>query len=148
MRTKRAKELSDLIEFVEFTNLFRKVERLIWFKGVEGRERVGEHSFQLALVCWFVNERCELGLNTGLMIEYPIVHDIFETYAEDTPAFGTHYENGEPIPQRSDKAAREKAAERRIIREWGEKFPPPPHQSNDPLCTPRRRREPFCICDG
>jgi hypothetical protein len=42
-------ELAELIRWVRFTNEFRRLERLIWFKGVKGRERNGEHCYQLCL---------------------------------------------------------------------------------------------------
>lgn len=117
----RAKELVDIIEFVEFTNLFRRIERTIWYKGVDGPERNGEHVFQLALVAWFVVTRCKLSLQMELVIEYVLVHDLVETYAQDTPAF--------PHPERcgqrthADKEERERTARRRIAREWGTRFP-------------------------
>lgn len=70
--SKRKKEFLDLVKFVEFTNTFKFVERLIWFKGIDTPERDGEHSFQLAIVCWFVNERCKRRLNLLRIIAYSL----------------------------------------------------------------------------
>ncbi len=119
---KRKKELLDLMKFVKFTNLFKSVERLIWFKGVDRRECDGEHTFQLAIVCWFVNERCKLGLDLQTIIEYALVHDLLETYAGDTPAF-VDKGNGTETPCREDKLLREALAMKRITQEWGKLFP-------------------------
>ena len=123
MRKKRKSELADLMKFVEFTNLFKSVERLIWFKGVDTPERDGEHAFQLAIVCWFVNERSKIGLSTLLLIEYALVHDLVETYANDTPAFVKNGNGHVETPCRRDKEKREAIAMKRIQSEWGENFP-------------------------
>lgn len=119
---KRKKELFDIMQFVDFTNRFKAVERLIWFSGVERRECDGEHTFQLAILAWFVNERCKLGLNTQRLIEYALVHDLVETYAYDTPAF-VNNGYGAETPCRKAKLEREKASEQRIKQEWGKVFP-------------------------
>lgn len=122
MPSKRARELSDILEFVEFTNLFKAVERRIWYKGVDRPECDGEHAFQLAILGWFVNERCELGLDSLRIFKKALVHDLVETYAKDTPAFVFNGKGGE-TPCRIEKAAREKIAAKRIKKEWGRKFP-------------------------
>lgn len=125
MRSKKStrhKELSDILRFVDFTNKFKAVERLIWYKGVDRRECDGEHTFQLAILAWFVNERCKCGLNTQRLIEYALVHDLVETYANDTPAF-VNNGNGAETPCRQEKLEREKVSEERICEEWGNTFP-------------------------
>ncbi len=119
---KRAKELSDILKFVDFTNKFKAVERLIWYKGVDRRECDGEHTYQLAIMGWFVNERCKLGLNTQRIIEYALVHDKPETYAMDTPAF-VNNGNGAETPCRKKKLERERRSEEQIKREWEKVFP-------------------------
>lgn len=119
----RKKELEDLLQFVEFTNLFRSVERLIWFKGVKGRERAGEHAFQLAFVCWFANYCFKLGLDPLRLILIAFAHDLHEAYAGDTPAF-LPGRNGAHTPNRQEKERREREARARIKRELGKIFPP------------------------
>lgn len=120
-------QLIDLMQFVEFTNRFRAMERVIWFKGVRGPERNGEHSFQLAMCAWFLNERLSLGLDVPHLLSYALVHDLVEVYAEDTPAF-VNLMTFESASQsgaitRKNKAERESKAMERIRREWGEAFP-------------------------
>jgi len=116
----RRQELADLLEFVSFTNTFRRVERLIWYKGLDRREQDGEHSFQLAIVGWFVNERCKLRLDTTKIIKYALVHDLPETYEGDSCWF-EHPDY--PQPAYVEKAAREKKARERISKDWGRRFP-------------------------
>jgi putative hydrolase of HD superfamily len=123
----RKKELLDLMKFVEFTNLFKAQERLIWFKGVDTCERDGEHAFQLAIVCWYANERFKLGLDIQRLIEYALVHDLVETYAKDTPAFVNNGNGGE-TPCRDDKRMREFFAMKRIKKLWRKTFPAMVHR--------------------
>lgn len=121
MSEKRKTEMSDILEFLEFTNQFRSIRRTIWYKGVDDQERNGEHAFQLALVAWFVAVRCELALQLPLVIEYALVHDLVETYAGDTPAFRHPGQTAQPT--HADKEQREREAFRRIARKWGPLFP-------------------------
>ncbi len=118
-----AQQLADLMQFTEFINLFKSVERLIWFKGVDGRERDGEHVFQVAITCWFAIERFGLGLDPFKTMVYALVHDLVEAYADDTPAFRKNGDGCAETPCRIEKQARERASMERIRREWGEKFP-------------------------
>jgi 5'-deoxynucleotidase YfbR-like HD superfamily hydrolase len=116
------KQLDELMDFIKFNNLFRSKPRLIHYKGVDGFERTGEHSYQLAMVCWFLNSRFNLGLDPLRLHTYALVHDKPETYDGDTPAFVLY--NGAPItPCRIKKAAKESVARARIRREWFELFP-------------------------
>ena len=116
----RGRELMDILEFVKFTNLFRSVERVLWFSGVEGRERDGEHAFQLALVGWFINERCKLRLRVELIIKYALVHDLPEAHAGDACWSPTNGHSSQPM---EGKEKRERDARKQIAREWGRRFP-------------------------
>lgn len=117
----RRLELADLIAFVEFINQFRRVERLIWYKGQERREQDGEHCFQLAIVAWFVRDRCNLQrLDLERILTYALVHDLPETYEGDSCWFA-HPDY--PQPSFANKEAREKVAKERIEKEWGVTFP-------------------------
>ncbi len=122
--TSQQENLSVLIKFVEFTNTFRAIERCIWFRNISGKERNGEHTFQIALVAWFINDYLKLNLDTALVIQYAIVHDLVETYADDTSAFHDPSMSKEDwLHQKKTKKGREKTALRQIEREWKESFP-------------------------
>jgi putative hydrolase of HD superfamily len=112
-------ELAELIRWVRFTNEFRSIERLIWFKGVKGRERNGEHTYQLILVAWYLVSRRAKHLDLFLVLMYIIVHDLVETYAADTPAFAGKAGRYAKVISRKDKKQREEKALQRIDREWG-----------------------------
>lgn len=116
-------QLVELMDFTEFINLFKSIERLIWFKGVEGRERDGEHVFQVVITCWFAIERFGLELDTLKTMYYALVHDLVETYAGDTPAFIKNSNGCGETPCRIAKAERERKSMERIRAEWSDTFP-------------------------
>lgn len=117
-------DLEGLLQFVQFTNRFRQIERTIHYADVDTPERNGEHAFQLALVCWFVNARLEVGLDECRLMRIALVHDLVETYAGDTPAFADTDGciTGSTL-NRKDKKQREQAALERIHAEWNDAFP-------------------------
>jgi putative hydrolase of HD superfamily len=114
--------LQDLLDFVKFLNIFRSIRRVIWFKGTRGRERDGEHCFQLALVAWFLNERMKLGMDLLRLISVALVHDLVETYAGDTSCLPDLSGRIRTL-SKATKQEREEASLRRIEFEWGSKIP-------------------------
>lgn len=118
------KELAhDLLHLNDFVNRFRAVQRSIYFKGVEGRERNGEHAFQLSFMAKQVNIRAQLGLENGLITAMAEAHDLVEVYADDTPMFPDVFRGVDDQPSHEDKRQREEAAYLRIQHEFGTKFP-------------------------
>ncbi len=113
-------KLLSLMDFVEFINLFRSVRRTIWYKGSDHVELDGDHSFQVAMVAWFVNCRFELGLSTDRLIRYALVHDVPEVYAFDTPNF---LRPGPVQLEMFSKDEYEGAARVAIQQQWGDRFP-------------------------
>ena len=94
-------DISKLLSFIEFTKKFKEVERAIIWKHDNRKENDSEHSFQLALVGWYVAETNKLNLNSDAIIRYALVHDLVEIYAGDTPI---HTEDNE---YKESKHARE-----------------------------------------
>lgn len=82
------RNLSKLIDFIQFTNAFRKIERAIRVPGLERYENDAEHSYQLALTAWYVIATEKLSLDVSKVIAYALVHDLVETYAGDVPLHG------------------------------------------------------------
>lgn len=113
----------ELKRFIDFTNEFRSIERTILLTGTESCERNGEHSFQIALVGWYVNQRHKLGLRDMLIIAYAIVHDLVEWHAGDTPLFPDPAKSIVKQLSHADKEEREKRATVLIEQEWGQRFP-------------------------
>lgn len=116
-------EVAELMRWVRFVNEFRRIERVIWYKGVDGRERNGEHCYQLLMVAWYLRERRAPHLDLFKVMMYVSVHDVQEIYAVDTPAFRSRFGEFEDLPTHADKKEREAAALKRIEREWGGVFP-------------------------
>jgi len=81
-------------------------------KGEEGGENDAEHSFQLALVAWFINDHFKLNLDTNLLLKAALAHDLVELYAGD---MSVYEENLEKVESKHD---REMQAFKRIKEEF------------------------------
>lgn len=79
---------NDLIEL--YTGLlipFMKVRRNWPFPTEPERDETdGEHAFSLAMIALTIHERLQLGLNTGKISQYALVHDLVEAHAGDVSA--------------------------------------------------------------
>jgi len=107
-------DISDLLKFIALTHEFQKVERRVHLAGRDHRENDSEHSYQLAMVAWYLIESADLShLDKELCIKYALIHDFVEVYAGDTYFFATNKE-------RNDKKDREKLAINKLKKEWGQ----------------------------
>ena len=77
-------ELPNVINFVKLLNKFRDIERVIHSNGGDRWENDVEHSYQLAMLAWYIISTKKLNLNLDLIIKYSLVHDLVEVYAGDT----------------------------------------------------------------
>jgi len=77
-------DIQNLLDFTAFLHLFQKVERTIYATGTDRNENDAEHSYQLAMIAWYVNHTNRFGLNDEKLIKYALAHDLVETYAGDT----------------------------------------------------------------
>jgi putative hydrolases of HD superfamily len=75
--------IEDLLKFSRFLLEFQSVRRKIRIPGREDYENDAEHSYSLAMMAWYINESSNLGLETGKLLKYALVHDIPEVYAGD-----------------------------------------------------------------
>lgn len=101
---KKTGSLKDLIKFVDFTHKFNQVKRQILATGEHHNENDSEHSFQLALVAWYLNQSRDLKLNTDKLIKYGLIHDLVEVYAGDTYFHTTNQQQRDSKLQREAKA--------------------------------------------
>ncbi|MDB5260354.1 MAG: metal dependent phosphohydrolase, putative hydrolase of superfamily [Candidatus Nomurabacteria bacterium] len=76
--------LTDVLEFTKFLNLFQEIKRGYKVVREDRYENDVEHSYQLAMLAWFLADTQSLNLNKGLLIKYALVHDLVEVYAGDT----------------------------------------------------------------
>ncbi len=109
--------MDELLKFVKLTQEFRAVKRKIALPKENREENDAEHSYQLAIVAWYLISTQGLKLDLSLALRYALVHDLVEVYAGDTPAIQKGYEE----VQRTKHEREEKAA-LRLRKEFGE-FP-------------------------
>lgn len=78
--------MKKIISIINLTTKFAAVNRTVGYR--DGHfENDAEHSYQLALACWSVNEQYNLGLKDELILKFALVHDLVEVYAGDVDAF-------------------------------------------------------------
>lgn len=108
--------LKNVIKFVDLLNDFRKVERDLYATGIDRKDNDVEHSYQLAMLSWYIADSFKLDLDKDLVIKYALVHDFVEVYAGDVPVFGA------TEAQRADKSKKEKEAAELLSKNFSE-FP-------------------------
>lgn len=99
--------LNKTLTFLKFIRDFEKVERVI-YRPNDRLENDAEHSYQVAIVAWFLSDQFKLPLSKEKLFKYGLAHDLVEVYAGDTPAYGTGYTN----TQETKKEREEKALQR------------------------------------
>ena len=107
-------DLKKLLTFVAFTQQFRSIERAVVMLNPARKENDMEHSYQLALVGWYIVNAQKLSLDINKIIQYSLVHDVVEVYAGDTPM------NSKDSAYIASKIEREKAAEQKIQETFSE----------------------------
>lgn len=81
-----------------------KVERNHHILDSEKAENDVEHSYSVALLCWYLHDKLDLSLDLSKIIKYALIHDFVEVYAGDVNTYA------------SDKAREEKVEnERRAL---------------------------------
>lgn len=109
-------KFEEVIRFTSFLHKLSGIMRTVKIANRQGYENDAEHSYQVAMVSWFVAERLGMQINRQLLLEYSLVHDLVEVYAGDTDMFISSEEH------RASKLQREAAALERIKKEFPE-FP-------------------------
>ncbi len=104
--------LRDLLKFTELTVQFRGVERGVHLLHEKRKENDAEHSFQLALIAWYIISERKLDLDIGKVLKYSIAHDLVEVYAGDTPLLSATPE------MFANKAKREEEAHKKLEKEF------------------------------
>ena len=101
--------IQQLLNFCQLLFRHQQVERRVVLPSGEW-ENDTEHSYNLAMVAWYVSDQLKLQLDVEKMLKYALIHDLPEVYAGDTFAFG----------DRRDKKEREAKALARIKSEMPE----------------------------
>lgn len=87
--TNSERNLKKLVDFVALTGAFREVERDIPLSREQRLENDAEHSYQLAIVAWYIATIEKANLDTNKILKYALVHDLVEVYAGDTPLYSS-----------------------------------------------------------
>lgn len=98
-------KIPDLNKFILFLQNFGKVKRVVLIKDEKRWQNDAEHSFELAMLAWYLVESENLKLNKNLAIQYALVHDLVEVYAGDTYIFTKDENHKNSKTERERKAA-------------------------------------------
>ena len=66
---------------------FQTVERVVLAPDLTRKENDIEHSYMLAMFCWYLHDSLGLKLDMYKVFQYSLAHDFVEVYAGDTYAF-------------------------------------------------------------
>src|SRR4051812_27182979 len=78
--------MENLLKIAKLSKDFGEIRRKIVFAKDSREENDAEHSFQLALLSWYIISSKSLPLNMEKAFKYALAHDLVEVYAGDTPA--------------------------------------------------------------
>lgn len=73
-----------LAELQQLVADFAKVKRKITLSDNEGFENDVEHSYGLAMTCWFLHPKIAPDLDLSKILKYALSHDLVEIHAGDT----------------------------------------------------------------
>jgi len=88
-----------------------KIERVMEFGDTGRKENDVDHSYGLALTCWYLAPKIAPQLSLEKIFKYAIAHDLVEIHAGDTFVFANNQEL-------SDKSDREAAAIKQLYKDW------------------------------
>jgi putative hydrolase of HD superfamily len=112
--TYSSEQFSQLMKFLDVTAAFQRLARMTFVTGSKRRETDAEHSWQLAMLAWFVANQLKLKVDMGRLLQYAIAHDLVEVYAGDT------YFYTQDKALKDSKEERELAARERLRQEFPE----------------------------
>lgn len=107
--------INRIAELQQFIADFAKVERVPQLADTGRPENDVEHSYGLALTCWFLAPKIAPDLDLGKILRYALAHDTVEIHAGDTFIFA----DPEVLASKSD---REDAALEKLAEDWSD-FP-------------------------
>lgn len=104
-----------IAELQQFIANFSRIERVPQLADTGRRENDVDHSFGLALTCWFLAPKIAPDLDLAKILTYALAHDTVEIYAGDTYVWADK-------ALLDSKSAREDAAIQSLARDWSD-FP-------------------------
>lgn len=91
---------------------FAKVKRAVPMADAGPAENDVEHSYGLAITCWYLQPKIAPNLDLGKILKYALAHDIVELHAGDTYVFDA--------ASVATKSQRERDAITRLRGEWSD----------------------------
>lgn len=107
-------KLKKLENFTALLHGVQKVNRVAHLPDEKEFTNTAEHSFKLAMMCWYIASSNKLNLNYEKIFKYALAHDVIEAYSGDTPMHDTEAQK--------TKKMREDQALKRVEEEFKE-FP-------------------------
>ncbi len=102
------------VSLIDYLHDFDQIYRKAPIRGRSQMETDSEHSFKLAITCWYFVEKYNLKLDLLKVFKYALAHDLVEIHAGDTDAHNASDE------QRISKHTREQAALTNIKIRWSD----------------------------
>ena len=99
-----------LAELQQMIADFAKVRRAVPLADTNDAESDVDHSYGLAITCWFLHSKIAPKLDLGKILQYALAHDIVELHAGDTYVFD--------IKSVATKNERERNAMVLLRKEW------------------------------
>lgn len=87
------------------------INRNHYLAGDKRRENDIEHSFTVALLCWYIHDRYKINLDIAKILKYALAHDFVERYAGDVNTYAS-------TEVRQQKVKDEAAALKRLSTEF------------------------------
>lgn len=84
MPNQEVPDIQNLLKFFKLTHTFQHIQRRLYVTGEERWENDAEHSYQLALIAWYIVQKEQLPLKLDKIFMYSLAHDLVEVYAGDT----------------------------------------------------------------
>lgn len=78
------KDLTQMEQFVRLLHDVQRVQRVSRRPNEREWTNVAEHTFEVAMLSWYIASVEKLDLDIPLILRYALVHDIVEAYAGDT----------------------------------------------------------------
>jgi 5'-deoxynucleotidase YfbR-like HD superfamily hydrolase len=100
-----------IAELQQFIADFGRIERVPQLADLGRAENDIEHTFGLALTCWFLAPKIAPHLNLEKIFRYALAHDTVEIYAGDTFSFGEQH-------MIDSKSERENEALKKLAKDW------------------------------
>ncbi|MCW9054529.1 MAG: HD domain-containing protein [Candidatus Pacebacteria bacterium] len=99
-------DVDEILDFVSLLNKFRAVTRIVTVAGENRDENDAEHSFQLAMLAWYILSSGKYDLDKDLVIKYALIHDFVEVHAGDTSFYRSESESNEKKRRENESAKR------------------------------------------